>query len=182
MSMMTGCCALSSTVLVSCSTTLTLGRSPGYNRVLTSQDSTGTGSAGGQHLLDPRLSAAIGYLPGMFFVPLLASRASAVSRHHSAQSLVLFAALCSVGGVTWLVDLVFGQVLASMVIAGYFFRTLAWIVHYPVGVAVALCYIVGVVAGMTYALAGSPKMLPGIGRHVQGAVRWLDVLVPTSGE
>jgi uncharacterized membrane protein len=141
----------------------------------------GTGSAGGQHLLDPRLAAAVGYLPGLFFVPLLATRTNAVSRHHSAQSLVLFAALCAVGAVTWLVDLVFGQVLANMVIAGYFFRALAWAVHYPVGIAVSIGYIAAVAVGMTYASAGASKTLPGMQRYVQTAGRWLDMLAPGSG-
>jgi uncharacterized membrane protein len=149
--------------------------------VLSNQDSTGIGSASGQQLLDSRLADAIGYLPGLFFVPLLATRAHPASRHHSAQSLVLFTALCAVGVATWLVDVIFGQVLANMVIAGYFFRALAWVVHYPVGIAVAVGYVAAVVVGMTYASAGASKALPGLQRYVQTAGRWLDMLAPKQG-
>ncbi len=116
--------------------------------------------------LDPRIFAALGYLPGMFFLPLLTGRSDETQRFHAAQSLAMFALLCAAGFASWGLEIVFGRILARMVIVGFFFRALAWLVRYPVGIALALAYISGIAAGMAYAAAGTLRSLPVIGRFV----------------
>jgi uncharacterized membrane protein len=145
---------------------------------LVEQDIRQTKVRGVQQLLDPKLLAALCYLPGFFFLPLLLARDDESARFHAAQSLTLFAALGLVALATWFVDILFGRVLANMVIAGFFFSALAWLLHYPVGIAAALLYVVGVIAGVVYAGAGAQRNLPFIRRYVPAVQRWLDLLVP----
>lgn len=124
-------------------------------------------------LVDLRIIEAIAYLPGLFFLPLLVAPREKTGGFHSAQSLVLFAGLCAIGLASALVDLVFGGILGRMVIAGFFFRVIAWLVRYPVAIAASLYYLASVIAGAAGALAGNCTTLPLAGRYVPAVQQWL---------
>jgi len=110
--------------------------------------------------------AALGYLPALFFVPLVVGRDDAFCGFHGRQSLALIASLLVCQVVIWASDLVLGRILGSVLIIGLVFRALAWIVHYPVGLAVAAGYLVATIVGMVQASSGKYWRIPVLGAYV----------------
>ena len=115
---------------------------------------------------DGTLLAAIGYLPALFFVPLVVGRGDPFCGFHGRQSLALIASLIALQVVIWLSDLILGRILGSVLIVGLVFRALSWIVHYPVGLVIAVCYVVAVVVGMVQAASGKYWRIPVLGAYV----------------
>ena len=99
-------------------------------------------------------------------MPLVVGRDVAFCGYHGRQSLVLLASLLACQVVIWLSDLVFGKILGSVLIIGLVFKALAWVVHYPVGLAVALGYVVATVVGAVQAASGKYWRIPVLGAYV----------------
>jgi uncharacterized membrane protein len=54
-----------------------------------------------------------------------------------------------------------------MFLLGFFFKAIAWTVHYPVGLIVALGYAVVVVVGIVQAATGQYWRIPVIGAYAE---------------
>jgi len=113
------------------------------------------------------LLAAVGYLPLLFFLPLFVGKREAFARFHGRQSLVMFVGVLAFNIVMTLSDLVLGRVLGSMFILGFFFKAVAWLVHYPVGTAVSLAYLLAVAVGVVNAATGQCWRIPVVGAYAE---------------
>jgi uncharacterized membrane protein len=111
--------------------------------------------------------AALGYLPMLFFLPLLAARDDKVCRFHGYQSLVLFVAFLLFWFAVWVLDLVFGRMMGSIFILGFLFRAIAWLVHNLIGAAVSLAYVAVVIVGLIQAALGRYWRIPVLGVYAE---------------
>jgi uncharacterized membrane protein len=114
---------------------------------------------------DSHLIAAFGYIPMLFFVPLVALRSDPFARFHGFQSLVLFAALVVARVAIWVSDVVLDRIMGSMFLIGFMFKAIAWLIHYPVGIVVSCAYAVLVVMGIVQAAAGNYWRIPIMGAY-----------------
>lgn len=112
-----------------------------------------------------RVTAAVGYLPMLFFVPLIACRRDAHASAHGRQSLAMLLALVAAWFVVWLCSLMLGRVLGDIVLLGFLFRALGWFLHNVVGGILSVAYIIGMLVGSVRALSGLEWELPYIGRY-----------------
>ncbi|MFO7676227.1 MAG: hypothetical protein R6X12_07935 [bacterium] len=126
-------------------------------------DSEGGRSGPGGDVL---ILSAVGYLPMLFFVPLVACRGDDYAHFHGRQSLALLLTFVAASLVVWLVGLVFGRVLGDIVLLGFIFRALAWLARNVVGSLVSLAYIGLVIAGIINATLGRKWQVPVIGAHL----------------
>lgn len=109
--------------------------------------------------------AAIGYLPMLFVVPLLIGRDDSFVRFHGRQSMLLFAAFAAIWTAIWLFGLVFGRVFGSILLLGFVFRSIDWVVHNVVGSVVSLTYIALTGVCLVQAALGRKWRVPLIGNH-----------------
>jgi len=112
---------------------------------------------------DAVLLAALGYVPLLFFLPLFVGTREPFARFHGRQSLVLFAAVLVFNIGVGITDLVLGRMLGGMFLIGLFFRAVAWLIHYPAGLVVALAYVAVVIAGIAQAATGQYWRIPVVG-------------------
>ncbi len=116
---------------------------------------------------DAILLAALGYLPLFFFLPLFAGTKEPFARFHGRQSLVLFVTVLIFQVAVWLSDLVLGRILGNMFLLGFFFKAVAWLVHYPTGFLVAAVYAVLVIVGIVQAATGQYWRVPILGVYAE---------------
>jgi len=116
---------------------------------------------------DAILLAAVGYVPLLFFLPLFVGTREPFARFHGRQSLVLFAAVIVFNIAVGVTDLVLGRVLGSMFLLGFFFKAVAWLIHYPAGVAVAVAYAVLIIIGIVQAATGQYWRIPVVGVYAE---------------
>jgi len=109
---------------------------------------------------DVALLAAIGYLPVLFFLPLMLGQRDSYTRFHGRQSMVLFFVFVGIWAAIWLVDMVFGRMLGNVILLGFIFRGVDWIVHNVVGSIVSLAYIVVMVVCIAQAATGHRWRIP----------------------
>lgn len=125
-------------------------------------DAGNSRGSGGEPGAESLTLSALGYLPALFFLPMIAGR-DEYARFHGRQSLVLFLALVAGWLCIWTVGLVFGRILGSIILLGFVFRALDWLVHNIVGGAVSLAYVGLLVAGMVQAALGRRWRMPFLG-------------------
>jgi uncharacterized membrane protein len=111
--------------------------------------------------------ATIGYIPLLFFLPLFVGSKEPFAKFHGRQSLVMFAAVLAFNIMVAITDLLLGRILGSMFILGIFFKVVAWLVHYPAGLVVALAYAVLVIMGIAKAATGEYWRIPVIGVYAE---------------
>jgi uncharacterized membrane protein len=111
--------------------------------------------------------AAAGYIPLLFFVPLFVGSKEPFAKFHGRQSLVLFAVVLAFNIMVGITDLVLGRILGGMFLIGFFFKSVAWLIHYPAGLAVALAYAVLVILGIVQAATGQYWRIPVIGAYAE---------------
>ncbi len=116
---------------------------------------------------DAILLATVGYVPLLFFLPLFVGTREPFARFHGRQSLVLFAAVIVFNIAVGVTDLVLGRVLGSMFLLGFFFKAVAWLIHYPAGVAVAVAYAVLIIIGIVQAATGQYWRIPVVGVYAE---------------
>lgn len=116
---------------------------------------------------DAILLAAVGYVPLLFFLPLFVGTKEPFAKFHGRQSLVLFAAVAAFNIAVGFTDLVLGRVLGSMFLIGFFFKAVAWLVHYPAGFVVAVAYAVLVIVGIVQAATGQYWRIPVLGVYAE---------------
>ena len=116
---------------------------------------------------DAILLAAVGYIPLLFFLPLFVGTREPFARFHGRQSLVMFAAVLIFNIGVGITDLVLGRILGSMFLMGFFFKAVAWLVHYPAGLVVALAYAVLVIVGIVQAATGQYWRIPVVGAYAE---------------
>lgn len=109
--------------------------------------------------------SCIGYLPMMFFVPMFLGRHSNLARTHGRQSLVAFAAFVAAWIAIWASDLVFGRIIGSVVLIGFLFKAVSWVMHNVAGGAVSLGYVGVMVVGIVFAAQGRAWRVPLIGQY-----------------
>lgn len=107
--------------------------------------------------------AAIGYVPPLFLAPLLHDPADDFAREHGRQSLVTFVLFALGWLAIWLVEVLFTRLLGGVILLGFLFRALAWLVHYVGGTALSLAYLGVMVAGIVQAARGRRWRAPFIG-------------------
>jgi uncharacterized membrane protein len=112
---------------------------------------------------DAILLATVGYVPLLFFLPLFVGTKEPFAKFHGRQSLVLFAAVVAFNIAVGFTDLVLGRVLGSMFLIGFFFKAVAWLIHYPAGFLVAVAYAVLVIVGIVQAATGQYWRIPVLG-------------------
>jgi uncharacterized membrane protein len=116
---------------------------------------------------DAILLATVGYVPLLFFLPLFVGTREPFARFHGRQSLVLFAAVIVFNIAVGVTDLILGRVLGSMFLLGFFFKAVAWLIHYPAGVAVAVAYAVLIIIGIVQAATGQYWRIPVVGVYAE---------------
>jgi uncharacterized membrane protein len=116
---------------------------------------------------DAVLLAAVGYIPLLFFLPLFVGTREPFARFHGRQSLVMFAAVVLFNIMVSITDLVLGRILGGMFLIGFFFKAVAWLVHYPAGFVLALAYIVLVIMGIVRAATGQYWRIPVAGAYAE---------------
>jgi uncharacterized membrane protein len=116
---------------------------------------------------DAILLATIGYIPLLFFLPLFVGSKEPFAKFHGRQSLVMFAAVLAFNIMVAITDLLLGRILGSMFILGIFFKVVAWLIHYPAGLVVALAYAVLVVIGIAKAATGEYWRIPVVGVYAE---------------
>ena len=126
----------------------------------------------GRTAKEETLLAVIGYLPMMFFVPLLVGRPSGFSRFHGRQSLSLFAGFAVLWVAIWIVDVLFGRMMGNILIFGFVFRTFAWLVYNVVGLAVSLLYLGITVAAILQAALGREWRIPLLSTYMERLQFW----------
>ncbi len=114
---------------------------------------------------DNALVAVLCYVPMLFFLPVVAAPEDDTARFHGRQSLLLFAALVAVWVVIWVIDLLFGRAMGSVIVIGFLFRALSWVVHNIVGTVVSLAYLGLMIAGMVHAAGGERWRMPFLGAY-----------------
>lgn len=116
--------------------------------------------------------AVIGYLPMMFFIPLLAGKPDSFARFHGKQSLFLFAGFAVLWVAIWIVDVLFGRVMGNVLILGFVFRAIAWIIYNVVGVAVSLLYLALTIAAAVQAALGRKWRIPFLSAYMNRLQFW----------
>jgi uncharacterized membrane protein len=112
-----------------------------------------------------RVSAAIGYIPFLFLVPIFANRDDDFAQFHGKQSLVLFCAFIIVWIALWLINLILSGILGHIFIIGILFKGIAWLIHNVIGSIVSLGYLVLAILGIINASAGKYWRIPIIGAY-----------------
>lgn len=107
-----------------------------------------------------KLLAALGYIPMLFFLPLLVRPRDNFCRFHGIQSVILICALTIFWICVYILDLILGKVLGNVIFIGFIFKAAAWIFHYLVGTVISLLYIILSIAGMIQAAAGRYWRIP----------------------
>lgn len=110
-----------------------------------------------------RVLAAIGYVPFLCIIPILARRDDRFARFHGKQSMVLLGLLVGGWVLIWILDLVAGRILGSIFLVGAVFRLIAWIVHYLFGGTLSVGYFVAITACAIQSLAGKTWRIPVVG-------------------
>lgn len=114
-----------------------------------------------------RVTAALGYVPFLFFIPIFANREDEFAQFHGKQSLVLFCALIILWIAIWLIYLIFRGILGNIFIIGFLFKTLAWLIHNVIGTIISLGYLVLMVLGIINAASGNYWRIPIIGAYAE---------------
>jgi uncharacterized membrane protein len=123
-------------------------------------------SPGSEHASsDAVLLAAVGYVPLLFFLPLFVGTREPFAKFHGRQSLVMFATVVLFNVMVSVTDLVLGKILGGMFLIGFFFKAVAWLIHYPAGTLVALAYTVLVIVGIVQAATGQYWRIPVVGAY-----------------
>lgn len=113
------------------------------------------------------LRAGLGYIPLLFFLPLWTGTREPFAKFHGRQSLVMFAAMVVFNIMVSITDLVLGRILGGMFVIGFFFKAVAWLIHYPAGFVVALAYMVLVIYGIVQAATGQYSRIPVVGAYAE---------------
>jgi len=113
-----------------------------------------------------KLLAALGYVPMLFFLPLLIRPRDSFCRYHGIQSVILISALTVFWVGVYILDLILGKVLGNVIIIGFIFKAAAWIFHYFVGTIVSLLYIILSIMGIFQAAIGQYWRIPVIGVYI----------------
>jgi uncharacterized membrane protein len=116
---------------------------------------------------DAILLSALGYIPLLFFLPLFVGAREPFAKFHGRQSLVMFAAVVVFNIMVTITDLVLGRILGGMFLVGFFFKAVAWLIHYPAGFVVALAYMVVVIYGIVQAATGQYTRIPVVGAYAE---------------
>lgn len=139
-----------------------------YNRLLTDTTTKESESKADERASsDAILYAALGYIPLLFFLPLFVGDREPFAKFHGRQSLVMFAFVVVFNVVVSITDLLFGGILGRMFLIGFFFKVVAWLIHYPAGIVVALSYCVLVIMGMVRAATGEYWRIPVVGVYAE---------------
>jgi len=112
-----------------------------------------------------RISAAIGYIPFLFLVPMFANREDEFAQFHGKQSMVLFSAFIIVWIGLWLINLILSGILGHIFIIGFLFKGIAWLIHNVIGAIVSIGYLVLAIMGIINASAGNYWRIPVIGAY-----------------
>jgi uncharacterized membrane protein len=116
--------------------------------------------------------AMIGYLPMMFFIPLLVGKPNSFARFHGRQSLFLFVGFAVLWVAIWIVDVLFGRMMGNVLILGFLFRAIAWLVYNVVGVAVSLLYLALAIAAIVQAALGREWRIPFLSAYMNRLQFW----------
>jgi uncharacterized membrane protein len=139
-----------------------------YNRALTDTSTKESDSPGSEHASsDAVILATVGYIPLLFFLPMFVGTREPFARFHGRQSLVMFAFVVLFNVAVSITDLVLGRILGGMFLIGFFFKAVAWLIHYPAGSVVALAYTALVVAGIVQAATGQYWRIPVLGAYAE---------------
>lgn len=110
--------------------------------------------------------AAVGYVPMLFFLPLLVRPRDNFCRFHGVQSLILICGLMIFWIGVSILDLLLGKVLGNVIFIGFIFKFASWIFHYIVGTMVSLMYIVITSVSLVQAAAGQYWRVPVLGVYI----------------
>lgn len=117
--------------------------------------------------IDRRFLAAVGYLPMLFFVPLLVGRGDGYARYHGQQSLALFVAFAALWVGIWFIGLILGRILGDIIFLGFIFKALSWFLSNVVGGLLSLGYLALMIIGIAQAIAGRRLRMPLVGRYAE---------------
>jgi len=112
-----------------------------------------------------RVSAAIGYIPFLFLIPIFVNREDEFAQFHGKQSLVLFCVFIIVWIALCLINLIFSGILSHIFVIGFLFKGIAWLINNVIGAITSLGYLVLAIMGIINAGAGNYWRIPVIGAY-----------------
>ncbi len=121
----------------------------------------------GQLSAETRLLAAVGYLPMLFFLPLIVRPRDRFCYFHGIQSLILLSIFAIFWFGVFVIDLLFDKILGQVIIFGLVFRLGAWIIHYVGGTMVSILYLILIIYCFIQAAAGQMWPIPVIGIYTR---------------
>lgn len=110
------------------------------------------------------LLVALCYLPPLFFLPYLMPQPSKSDRFHALQAFILLVGLLLLAVVVGVTDVIFRRLLGSIVLLGWYFSLIAWLIRYPVALCVGLLYLILSAVAAANAAAGRTWRAPFAGR------------------
>ncbi|MEO0083705.1 MAG: hypothetical protein ABIK33_04930 [candidate division WOR-3 bacterium] len=114
-----------------------------------------------------RILSAIGYIPFLCFLPIYLAREDEFAQFHGKQSLVLFVLYILISLALWLVSRIFGGILGHVIIIGFMFKVIGWLLYNVVGVILGIIYIILIILGFIYAITGNQWEIPFISSFAQ---------------
>ncbi len=118
-----------------------------------------------------RLLAALGYLPLLFFLPLLIRPRDRFCAFHGVQSLILLIIFVIFWIVVYILNFLLGKVLGNVIILGFVFKIAAWMIHYLLGTLLSLGYILVILYCFIKAAAGELWHIPALGKYAERLLR-----------
>lgn len=116
---------------------------------------------------ESRILSALGYIPLLFWLPIITRRKEEFAQFHAKQSLVLFLAMIILWVFIGIASFIIGKILGNIFLIGFLFRFIAWIINKPIGSIVSLLYLISIVAGAVNALTGKFWRVPIIGSYAE---------------
>ncbi|MEO0076760.1 MAG: hypothetical protein ABIK19_03750 [candidate division WOR-3 bacterium] len=114
-----------------------------------------------------RILSAIGYIPFLCFLPIYLAREDEFAQFHGKQSLVLFALYILISLALWLVSRIFGGILGHVIIIGFMFKVIGWLLYNVLGVILGIIYIILIILGFIYAITGNKWEIPFVSSFAQ---------------
>lgn len=117
--------------------------------------------------LSNRVLSAIGYLPFFCFLPIYLCRDDDFAQQHGKQSLVLLIIYIVIWVGIWLLNAIFRGILGHIIIIGFLFNAIGWIIYHIIGTILSFAYLVLIIIGIISAGTGNQWEIPIISTYAR---------------
>ncbi|MCX7785812.1 MAG: hypothetical protein N2201_06280 [candidate division WOR-3 bacterium] len=114
-----------------------------------------------------RVLSALGYLPFFCFLPLYLCRDDEFAQQHAKQSLVLLIIYIILWIGIWLINVIFRGILGHILIIGFLFNAIGWLVYHIIGTILSFAYLILIIVGIIAAGLGNQWEIPVISTYAK---------------